>query len=53
MLPSGTSVLGFSGFLTVLSSVKTSQIRCIDAFEIVIITNIIESIIRLDNICIP
>ena len=51
MDPSFTSVIGFSPFFKLLSSVKISAIRSAEVLEIVIITNTIESIIRLIKIC--
>ena len=47
MEPSFTSQTGSAGFFMLLSSLSTSTIRCADSFAIVIITNTIESIIKL------
>ena len=48
--PSLTSVRAFSGLVRLLFSVKTSTIRSADSIDIVIITNTIDSIIRLMRI---
>ena len=45
--PSLTNLTAFSGLLTVLFSVKTSAIRLADSSDIVIMTNTIDTIIRL------
>ena len=47
MEPSFTSYTGFSGLLRVLFSSSTSTIRLADSLAMVIITNTMESIIRL------
>ena len=51
MLPSLTSVTGFSGFFIVDSVSMTSVILLADSIEKVNITKIIDSIIRLISIC--
>ena len=51
--PSFTSMTGFSGFWRVLSSESTSTIRSADSKDMVIITKIMESIIRLMRIWNP
>ena len=47
MLPSFTSVTGFSGSVRSAFSSRTSQIRLALAADMVIMTKIMESIIRL------
>ena len=47
MLPSATSITGFSGSVRSASSFSTSLIRRMLAMDILIITTTIESIIRL------
>lgn len=50
MEPSFTSITGFWGFCRVLSSESTSTIRSADSKDMVTITNIMETIIRLIKI---
>ena len=50
MEPSFMSYIGFSGLVRVVCSVKTSHTRFADSSAMVIMTNIIESIIRLESI---
>ena len=50
MEPSLTSMTGFSGFCRVLSSERTSTIRSADSRDMVTITKIMETIIRLIRI---
>ena len=50
MEPSLTSVMAFSGLTRLLFSLSTSTMRSMDSMDMVIITNTIESIIRLMRI---
>ena len=50
MEPSFTSATAFSGLVRLLSSESTSTMRSADSIDMVIITNTMESIIRLMRI---
>ena len=50
MEPSFTSVTAFSGLVRLLRSVRTSTIRSADSMDMVIMTNTMESIMRLMRI---